>query len=86
MERRLTDSYPCRRTADRGHVFPCSVLSDGTRILTQTDFMKGMGMYYSGWVAQKQSQNESAAEVPHFLAFKALEPFIDRHLGDLQSI
>jgi len=48
--------------------------------------MKGMGMYYSGWVAQKQSQNESAAEVPHFLAFKALEPFIDRHLGDLQSI
>src|SRR6266571_3413143 len=32
--------------------FPCSVLSDGTRILTQTDFMEGMGMYYSGWVAQ----------------------------------
>ena len=28
-------------------VFPCSVLSDGTRILTQSDFMKGMGMYYS---------------------------------------
>ena len=29
--------------------FPCSVLSDGTRILTQSDFMTGMGMYYSGW-------------------------------------
>ena len=66
--------------------FPCSVLSDGTRILTQTDFMEGMGMYYSGWVAQKQSQDNSSAEIPHFLAFKALEPFIDKHLGDLQSI
>ena len=32
--------------------FPCSVLSDGTRILTQTDFMRGMGMYYSGWVSR----------------------------------
>src|SRR5206468_58954 len=30
--------------------FPCSVLSDGTRILTQSDFMEGMGMNYSGWV------------------------------------
>ena len=60
---------------------PCSVLSDGTRILTQSDFMKGMGMYYSGWVAKHGS-----AEVPHFLSFKSLKPFVDRHLGDLQSI
>lgn len=62
--------------------FPCSVLSDGTRILTQSDFMKGMGMYYSGWVAK----NNLAADIPHFLAFKSLTPFIDKHLGDLQSI
>lgn len=69
-------------------VFPCSVLSDGTRILTQSDFMAGMGMYYSGWVAKNQSREriEGAAEVPHFLAFKSLEPFINKHLGDLQSI
>ena len=66
--------------------FPCSVLSDGTRILTQSDFMTGMGMYYSGWVAQNQQKNEDAADVPHFLAFKSLEPFIDKNLGDLQSI
>lgn len=66
--------------------FPCSVLSDGTRILTQTDFMDGMGMYYSGWVARSKAKKESSAETPHFLAFKSLEPFIDRHLGDLQSI
>ena len=61
--------------------FPCSVLSDGTRILTQSEFMRGMGMYYSGWVAK-----HGPAELPHFLAFKSLLPFIDRHLGDLQSI
>lgn len=65
--------------------FPCSVLSDGTRILTQSDFMTGMGMYYSGWVAQNQ-QKDDAADVPHFLAFKSLKPFIDKNLGDLQEI
>jgi hypothetical protein len=65
--------------------FPCSVLSDGTRILTQSDFMEGMGMYYSGWVA-KNKPKDQAADVPHFLAFKTLTPFIERHLGDLQSI
>jgi P63C domain-containing protein len=66
--------------------FPCSVLSDGTRILTQSDFMSGMGMYYSGWVAQNQAKKQSSADIPHFLAFKSLEPFIQKHLGDLQSI
>jgi hypothetical protein len=66
--------------------FHCSVLSDGTRIITQTDFMEGMGMYYSGWVAQSKAKNQSSADIPHFLAFKSLEPFIYKHLGDLQSI
>ena len=67
-------------------VFPCSVLSDGTRILTQSDFMKGMGMYYSGWVAKNRTVKEASAEVPHFLSFKSLKPFVDIHLGNLQSI
>src|ERR1700689_2062586 len=56
-------------------IFPCSVLSDGTRILTQSDFMKGMGMYYSGWVAKNRTPEEQSAEVPHFLSFKSLKPF-----------
>lgn len=64
---------------------PCSVLSDGTRVLTQSDFMSGMGMYYSGWVAKHRDDEESAG-IPHFLAFKRLKPFIDKHLGDLQSV
>lgn len=66
--------------------FPCSVLSDGTRILTQSDFMTGMGMYYSGWVGNHKAKDLSSADIPHFLAFESLKPFIDKHLGDLQSI
>lgn len=65
--------------------FPCSVLSDGTRILTQSDFMTGMGMYYSGWVA-KNKVGGATTDLPHFLNFKSLTPFIDRHLGDLKSV
>jgi hypothetical protein len=65
--------------------FPCSVLSDGTRILTQSDFMEVMGMYYSGWVAKNKPQGQSA-DVPHFLAFETLKPFVERHLGSLQSV
>jgi len=66
--------------------FPCSVLSDGTRILTQTEFMTQMKMYYSGWVSANRSADELAADVPHFLAFETLRPFVYKHLGDLQSI
>jgi hypothetical protein len=67
--------------------FPCAVLSDGeTRVLTQTDFMDGMGMYYSGWVARNRSEEDIAADVPHFLSFKSLKPYVEQHLGDLQSI
>jgi len=66
--------------------FPCSVLSDGTRILTQSNFMIGMGMYYSGWIAKNKSKEQSAADIPHFLAFKSITPFINKHLGDLQFI
>jgi len=67
-------------------VFPCSVLSDGTRVLTQSDFMEGMGMYYSGWVSRNRSPEDLSADVPQFLSFKALKPFVDKHLGGLQSI
>lgn len=67
-------------------VFPCSVLSDGTRILTQSDFMSTMGMYYSGWVSANRDEEALAADIPQFLAFKALKPHIDKHLGDLQSV
>jgi hypothetical protein len=48
--------------------------------------MTGMGMYYSGWVANNPIEDEGAADIPHFLSFKSIKPFIAKHLGDLQSI
>src|SRR5690554_5157177 len=27
-----------------------------------------------------------AAEMPHFLSFKSLKPYVDQHLGDLQTL
>jgi len=47
--------------------------------------MTGMGMYYSGWVAKNKPTDQSA-DVPHFLAFETLKPYVEKHLGDLQSI
>jgi hypothetical protein len=69
-----------------GLKFPCSVLSDGSRILTQSAFMQGMRMYYSGWIAKNRPDADVAADIPQFLSFKALTPFITKHLGDLQSV
>ncbi len=68
--------------------FPCAVLEDGSRVLTQSDFMEAMGMYYSGWIAKNAPAETSslAADIPHFLAQKGLIPFIDKHLGHLQNI
>ena len=60
-------------------VFPCSVLSDGTRILTQTDFMVVMDMYYSGSASKKRP-----AHMPVFLALEPLYPFINKHLKGLR--
>jgi hypothetical protein len=47
--------------------------------------MTGMGMYYSGWIAKSKAK-EASADIPHFLAYENLKPFIEKHLGDLQSI
>lgn len=67
---------------------PCAVLEDGTRVLTQSDFMDAMGMYYSGWIAKNAPIDPSLvpAEIPHFLAQKSLIPFINKRLGHLQNI
>lgn len=67
---------------------PCAVLEDGTRVLTQSDFMDAMGMYYSGWVSSNSpaESNSLSAEIPHFLAQKSLLPYINKHLGHLQDI
>ena len=67
---------------------PCANLEDGTRVLTQSDFMSAMGMYYSGWVANNTPASDgiAPAEIPHFLAQKTLIPFVNKHLSHLQNI
>jgi hypothetical protein len=64
----------------------CDVLSDGTRVITQSDFMGAMGMYYSGWVSNNRTDEDLAADIPQFLSFKTIKPFVSKHLGDLQSV
>ena len=65
---------------------PCAVLSDGTRVLTETDFMKGMGMYRSGALSVRREAGEDGAQVPLYLAFKNLIPYINMHLGNVHEL
>ncbi|MCP3960752.1 MAG: hypothetical protein GY719_23150 [bacterium] len=63
--------------------FPCAVLSDGTRVLTEANFMKGMGMYRSGALSKRRKADEGGARIPLYLAFKNIKPFVDKHLGEV---
>jgi len=65
--------------------FPCAVLSDGSRVLTETNFMEGMGMYRSGALSVRRETSETGARVPLYLAFKNLQPFVIKHLGDVHE-
>lgn len=66
-------------------VFPCAVLPDGTRVFSETDFMNGLGMYRSGALSVRREVSASAggAQVPLYLSFKNLLPFIIKYLGDV---
>lgn len=65
---------------------PCAVLSDGTRVLTETDFMNGMGMYRSGALSVRRVTDEAGAQTPLYLAFKNLQPYVEKHLGEVHSL
>lgn len=67
-------------------VIPCAVLSDGTRVLTETDFMNSMGMYRSGALSVRRERTEDSAQIPLYLAFKNLKPFISKHLGEVDQL
>lgn len=63
--------------------FPCAVLSDGTRVLTEMNFMKGMEMYRSGALSiRREKRDDASAKVPLYLAFKNLAPYVEEHLGE----
>ena len=61
---------------------PCAVLSDGSRVLTETEFMKAMEMYRSGALSVRR---ERGAREPLYLAFKNLKPFVDKHLASVHT-
>lgn len=65
--------------------FTCSVLADGTRVLSETKFMEGMGMYRSGALSTRRKEDGDSAHVPLYLAYKNLKPFVEKHLGDVHS-
>lgn len=64
--------------------FPCAVLPDGSRVLSESDFMSGLGMYRSGALSVRRDAAESGgAQIPLYLAFKNLLPFVNKHLDDV---
>lgn len=61
--------------------FNCAVLNDETRVVTEADFMRTMGIYRSGALSVRRREREDAAPIPLFLAHKNLKPFAEQHLG-----
>ncbi len=61
--------------------FDCAVLEDRTRVISESKFMKAMGLYRSGALSTRRRPNEAGAQVPLSLAYKNLIPFAERHLG-----
>ncbi|WP_162145447.1 P63C domain-containing protein [Deinococcus ficus] len=59
----------------------CAVLQDGTRVITETAFMKALGVYYSGWLSTRREESDSGEKVPNYISHKALIPYISDHLN-----
>ncbi len=66
-----------------GLELPCAVLEDGTRVLSQTGFMNGLGIKYGGVLAAASKGDDGTAPLPHFVGHKALRPFISEGLRAL---
>jgi hypothetical protein len=67
----------------------CAVLSPESpdspprRVISETEFMKALGMYRSGALSVRREQSDDGAQIPLSLAHKNLKPFILNHLGDV---
>lgn len=58
----------------------CAVLEDGTRVLSQRAFTKAVGAPSGGSAFNRRSE-EGVANLPIFLAYERLKPFIDEDLA-----
>lgn len=65
--------------------FRCVVLEDKTRVISATGFMKGMGMYRSGALSIRRKDDPDGAQIPLFLAYKNLKPFVGKDLIEVLS-
>ena len=65
--------------------FKCGIIEkeDGSisRVISETELMKALGMYRSGALSVRREVGDSGARIPLCLAYKNLEPFIMNNLG-----
>jgi hypothetical protein len=63
----------------------CAVVLDEKqkpiRVISETEFMRALGMYRSGALSVRREQDEAGAQTPLFLAYKNLKPFVEKTLG-----
>src|SRR5437868_1606074 len=75
------DGEVVRFAIDEGEVelgnltFRCAVLDDESRVINGTEFMRAMGIYRSGALSTRRSDDDEVY-FPLHLAFKNLRPFI----------
>jgi hypothetical protein len=78
---RWSGSGKVRHSVDEGTIdfagmkFRCAVLDDETRVISGTEFMRVMGIYRSGALSTRRSEDDEL-HFPLHLAFKNLRPFI----------
>lgn len=65
-----------------GMPFRCAVLDDDTRVISGSEFMRVMGIYRSGALSTRRS-DEDGVHFPLYLAFKNLRPYV---LEDTQLV
>lgn len=66
--------------------FDCAVLGNETRVVSETNFMESMGMYRSGALSTRRESGKSGARPPLHLAYKNLQPFVEKHFDDTSKI
>lgn len=61
-------------------LIPCHVLSDGTRVVTETGFRMALGLYSPSKVHGKTEDNNVHAKYPTILGHLSIKPFIYKYL------
>src|SRR3954451_19117147 len=82
---------PIRHSIDEGAAkfgdmeFRCAVLDDETRVISGSEFMRVMGIYRSGALSTRRSDDDELP-LPLHLAFKNLRPYIMQDAKLVESL